>query len=92
MKNLLLLFVTTIFSTSMLYSQVTNVNYLLDHNCETGLYEVKLKVLEGSAMTIAHRAQFNAQITIVVPTGTSFEIIERVNPIANNQQYSGTEA
>ena len=90
MKKIALQLFIAFTATFSLTCQVTGVNYLLHYNCETNLYEVKLKILEGSALTIPHRAQFNAQITLVVPTGTSFEIVELVNPINNNQNYEGT--
>ena len=89
MKKILLLVATT--ATFSLYGQVTKVDYLLEYNCETNLYEVKLKVLDGSATTIPQRAQFNAQMTLVLPTGTDLEIIELVNPIQNNHFFTGTE-
>jgi hypothetical protein len=90
MKSITLQLFLAIAFTISLSSQVTKVDYLLDYNCETNLYEVKLKILEGSATTIPQRAQFNAQLTIVVPTGTDFEIVELVNPINDNQLYQGT--
>ncbi|MFT4536074.1 MAG: hypothetical protein ACI9P5_003448, partial [Saprospiraceae bacterium] len=91
MKTITLQLLFALAITFSLSGQVTSLNYLLDYNCETNLYEVKLKILEGSATTIPQRAQFNAQITIVVPTGTDFEIVELVNPINDNQLYMGTE-
>ena len=92
MKNIILQLFITIPSIISLSAQVTSVDYLLDYNCETNLYEVKLKVLEGSATTIQERAQFNAEISFVVPTGTQLEIVELINPIEGNQYYEGTEA
>lgn len=91
MKNKCLNFLLALFVTVSVRAQVTSVDYILEYNCATNLYEVKLKVLEGSATTIAERAQFNAQITMVLPTGTNFEITELVNPIKNNQNMDGTE-
>ncbi len=75
----------------MAFSQITSLNFLLNHNCETNLYEVKLKILEGSAATAGERSQFNSQISMVIPTGLDFEIIELFNPLKNNQNYEGTE-
>lgn len=87
------LFTLIISCSSLLaFSQITSINFLLNHNCETNLYEVKLKILEGSAMTAGQRSQFNSQISMVIPTGLDFEIVERFNPIKNNQNYEGTEA
>ena len=76
----------------MAFSQITSINFLLNHNCETNLYEVKLKILEGNAMSAGQRSQFNSQISMVVPTGLNFEIVERFNPIKDNQNYEGIEA
>ncbi|MFT4536053.1 MAG: hypothetical protein ACJA1A_002897 [Saprospiraceae bacterium] len=76
----------------MAISQITSLNFLLNHNCETNLYEVKLKILEGNAMSAGQRSQFNSQISLVIPTGLNFEIVERFNPIKNNQNYDGSEA
>lgn len=86
--NTLLLFLFSLLS----FSQVSSVNFLLNHNCETNLYEVKLKILGGSAVTTPERSQFNSQISMVIPTGLDFEIVERFNPIKNNQNYDGTDA
>jgi hypothetical protein len=88
MKNILTILLLSI--SCAVYSQVASLNYLLNHNCETNLYEVKIKVLEGSATSTLERSQFNSQISILVPTGLDFEIVERFNPIQNNQTYTGT--
>jgi hypothetical protein len=85
MRTIILQLFFALAITFLLSSQVTKVDYLLEYNCETNLYEVKLKILEGNATTLMQRAQFNAQITFVVPTGTDFEIVELVNPIYDNQ-------
>ncbi|MFT6334917.1 MAG: hypothetical protein ACJATI_001663 [Halioglobus sp.] len=42
-------------------------------------------------MGAGERSQFNSQISMVIPTGLDFEIVERFNPIKNNQNYDGTE-
>lgn len=73
-------------------AQVTKLKYLLEYNCDTDLYDVKIKVTEGSATSIGERAQFNAQITIVVPTGSPFKINELYFPLVNNQNYEGTQS
>lgn len=76
--------------TSNLLGQVTSVDYLMKYNCETNQYDVNIVILEGSATSIPHRAQFNSQVSIVVPTGESLEITEMYMPLQNNQSYSGT--
>jgi len=70
--------------------QVQSVDYLMKYNCETNQYDVSLKILEGSATTIPHRAQFNAQISIVVPTGEGIVITNKYMPLQSNQMYDGS--
>lgn len=78
------------FGSSLLFGQITGVDYLMKYNCETNQYDVKIVVLGGSATTIPQRAQFNAQISLVVPTGETVEITEHYMPLQNNQNYTGT--
>lgn len=85
-----LFLVVLLYVSSFASAQVNSLNYLLDYNCETNLYEVKLKINEGSATSTMERIQFNSQISMVIPTGLSFKIIERFNPIQDNQTYTGT--
>ena len=75
-------------STTMLVPAKTN--YLMKYNCETNLYDVYIDILDGSATTIPQRAQFNSQISFVVPTGESISIVDNYMPLQNNQQYEGT--
>jgi hypothetical protein len=72
-------------------AQITELKYLLQYNCETNHYDVKIKIIEGSANSVLGRVQFNSQLTVLVPTGMSFEIVDRYQPIQNNQTYEGTE-
>ena len=88
MKNLLLLFFCIV--TSNLFSQVTSVDYLMKYNCETNQYDVHIVILEGSAFSVPHRAQFNSQISLVVPTGETVQITDQYMPIQNNNNYDGT--
>lgn len=73
------------------FAQVSDMQFILNYNCTTNLYEVGINIAEGEANTISTRAQFNAQVTVVVPTGSEVEIIELLNPIVNNQAYNGTQ-
>ncbi len=74
---------------SSINAQVSDLKYLMKYNCETNAYDVKIKIMEGSATTPLERVQFNSQLTILVPTGMSFEILERFQPLENNQLYGG---
>ena len=71
-------------------AQITELKYLLQYNCETNHYDVKIKIMDGSANSVLERVQFNSQMTILVPTGMSFEIVDRYQPIQNHQTYQGT--
>ena len=88
MKTYLILILFLI--TSPLIAQIQSVDYQMKYNCETNQYDVKIIILKGSATTIPQRAQFNSQISIVVPTGEQVEITEKYMPLENNQNYNGT--
>ncbi len=88
MKNLMTLFLC--FITAIGFGQVQSVDYLMKFNCETNQYDVSLIILEGSATTIPQRAQFNAQISIVVPTGEGIVITNKYMPLQSNQDYNGS--
>lgn len=75
---------------SSLEAQITDLKYLLKYNCETNQYDVKIKIMEGSANSVLERVQFNSQLTILIPTGLNFEIVDRYQPFENNQTYEGT--
>ena len=87
MKSLFTIIFCIIASVSI--GQVTGVDYLMKYNCETNQYDVKLVILSGSASTIPQRAQFNSQISVVVPTGEIVEITANYMPLQNNQNYNG---
>jgi hypothetical protein len=89
MKKLIVLIFT--FISTMVIGQVKSVDFLMKYNCETNQYDVSLIILEGSASSIAHRAQFNAQISIVVPAGEALEITNKYMPLLDNQNYNGSQ-
>ncbi len=88
MKHLILLFLS--LTTSVIFGQIESVDYFMKYNCETNQYDVSLEILEGAANTVPHRAQFNAQISIVVPTGEAIVITNKYMPLQANQNYTGT--
>jgi len=88
MKNLIVLLL--VFGSAVSYGQVQSVDYMMKYNCETNKYDVSLNILEGSASTIPQRAQFNAQISIVVPAGEAIVITNKYMPLQSNQNYDGT--
>ncbi|HRD06849.1 MAG: hypothetical protein U0V54_08245 [Saprospiraceae bacterium] len=78
------------FGLQSIFAQVTAASYELVYNEKEKQFDVYLVVLEGSAQTTRHRVQFNSQISLVVPTGTTLEIVKNHNPFQDNQQYKGT--
>ena len=88
MKNILVAFFCLI--STMVFGQIEGVDYMMKYNCESNQYDVSLVILEGSAHTVAHRAQFNAQISIVVPTGEGIVITNKYMPLQSNQNYDGS--
>jgi len=87
-KNLILLLLS--MATTAIFGQIESVDYLMKYNCETNQYDVSLVILEGSATTVPHRAQFNSQMSIVVPNGESIVITNKYMPLQANQNYNGT--
>jgi len=69
---------------------VTEVDFLIQYNPETCLYEACIVIISGSATSITDRVQFNSQYTIVVPTGTTISIDPLFAPLEANTGYTGT--
>lgn len=90
MKKLALFFILFLVALTSTMAQVTTVKFLIEYNEVTTDYDVKLSIESGSATTIPQRIQFNAQISVVLPTGSSIVESENFNPIENNSTYSGT--
>ena len=72
------------------FAQVTDVKYLIEYNNEIEKYDCKIYIAEGETTSYPERIQFNAQYTIVVPTGSQVTIDTLYNPKENNQFYTGT--
>jgi hypothetical protein len=88
-KNLLL---ATAFISASLASeaQVQKVNYKVQFNKETNLFDCFMVVKEGKASDVRERVQYNAQFTVVVPAGSKVSMAKSYMPIQNNQKYDGT--
>lgn len=78
-----------IFLGTVALAQVKDVSYQLEYNPQTCLFDCYLVINDGSAETIRDRAQFNAQITVVVPNGANMQIMETYMPLERNQNYDG---
>lgn len=69
---------------------VTGVKYQMRYDTTTCLFDCYIIITEGSATSAAQRAQFNAQYSIVVPTGSFIEVDTSYMPLIANQTYTGT--
>ena len=83
------LFMTTLFVQSV-SAQVQTIDYQIKYNTVTCLWDFFIIIVDGNATTVPQRAQFNAQYSFVVPSGTSVGTPIGRNPIQNNQNYTGT--
>jgi len=84
-------FIAILLSAGIVSGQVTGVKYFIKHNTKTNLYDCHLIITEGSATSAIHRTQFNAQYSIVAPTGSIMQIAERYFPLQDHQTYTGTK-
>jgi uncharacterized protein YjdB len=69
---------------------IESVNYKLRFNPDSCWYDMYLFINSGDAVTADERTQYNAQITVLVPTGDSLIMQRNYMPLQNNQGYSGT--
>ena len=91
MKKILILAIALFLNVQFISSQVESVNYKLQYNSETCQFDCYLAVNEGAAKKTLHRAQFNAQITIVAPLASNIHITESYMPLINNQDSRSTQ-
>ena len=84
MKTRIFLFAASLccfFLTQNLDAQVSSVNYQVKYDTALCRYDAYFIVNAGSAISAAHRTQFNAQFTLIVPTGDSLRIVANHNPL-----------
>lgn len=74
------------------FTQVQSVDYSLRYNSETCLFDCYLIINEGETKTTVSRAQFNSQVTIVVPVTSNVFIEESYMPLKDNQVFKSTES
>ncbi len=70
-------------------AQVTKLRYLMEYNPSDSTYNAYVVIIEGSAMTAPHRAQFNAQVSIVTPASSDFKLLQNFMPLQGNNIYTG---
>lgn len=72
-------------------AQVQQVGYGLKYNPETKLFDCYLKIEKGQALLTRHRIQFNAQLSIIVPTGSTLSLAQNHMPLVDNINYKGSK-
>jgi hypothetical protein len=81
-----------LFSFSQVYSQIKSVSYDLRYNAITNQYDAYLIILDGEAHRSKDRIQFNAQLSIITPSNTSFTMEKSYMPLENNNNYKGNKS
>ena len=72
-------------------AQINNVSYRLSFNPVTNQYDCYLHVIDGQTKKTLDRVQHNAQLTLLVPTGSAVEVVKNYMPLQNNQDFNGTK-
>ena len=86
--NVTLLFV---FMSGIGFSQtVQSLDFLMKYDTATCWYDFHIIILDGYAEGIGQRTQFQSQITLIIPTGTTIAFADKYMPLQNNQNYTGT--
>jgi hypothetical protein len=71
MRNTLLIFLAILLAHSAVRASVTGITYKLVYNPTSCLYNVYMTIASGSTTSIQEQEAYTAQVSIVVPTGTS---------------------
>lgn len=85
-KNTLLISLI-LFVTSM-HAQVFGVKYLIKYDAKKDYFDCFLLIANGFAKDVNDRTQFLSNVSIVVPTGTEFNVIQSYMPLVNNQNFN----
>ncbi len=90
-KNTFFLTLICLSALGNLNAQVQKVGFGLKYNADTKLFDCYLKVDKGQALLTRHRIQFNAQISIIVPTGSTLSLTQNYMPLVDNINYKSTK-
>jgi hypothetical protein len=85
------IFLTPLICAKQIDAQVTGVQYAIVYNSETSLFDCFLYIQEGEASTTRQRVQFNAQFSVIVPTGAQVSVEQTYMPLVDNQKFKGTQ-
>jgi hypothetical protein len=89
-KNFFFILTTMFVGSLHLNAQVQKVQYFMKYNEEKCLFDFHIVIKEGRATSAQHRAQLNAQYSVIVPAGSTVVMAEKHMPLQNNLQYNGT--
>ncbi|MBK8373262.1 MAG: T9SS type A sorting domain-containing protein [Saprospiraceae bacterium] len=89
-KILFFFFVSMFIWSQHLNAQVQKVQYFMKYNEEKCLFDFHIVIKEGRAISGQHRAQLNAQYSVIVPAGSTVIMAEKHMPLQSNLQYNGT--
>jgi hypothetical protein len=87
MNRLVHFLLLLILMSNQLVGQVTKVTYDLRFNGKN--YDAYLIILNGETIQPKDRIQFNAQISIIVPSGLSVDVSSSHMPLYDNISYNG---
>lgn len=90
-KAILLFCLSVLPSASDLKAQIDSVKLLLEYNTKDDVFDVSYYIAGGTATSVLHRTATSSQISILVPTGASFDIFKKYMPLQNNQNFAGTK-
>ncbi len=85
------IFLSLLLCAIYVHAQVTSVQYALLLNPNTNLFDSYIYIHKGQANTVRERIQFNAQYSILVPTGAVVGIESSHMPLTNNQTFTGEQ-
>lgn len=70
-------------------AQIEEVSYQIRYNNITCRWDCYIIIEAGSAVLSGHRAQGNAQYSVVVPTGSTISLAQNFMPLNGNGSYTG---
>lgn len=71
-------------------AQVTGVKYLLEYNPSNDYFDCILVIDGGTAKSVLERTQFPSQVSLAVPVGSEFRVIDNFMPLVGNQNFTST--
>ena len=91
-KVVFLFYLAVLPFSSGLKAQIDSVKYLLQYNPGEDVFDMYIYIAGGKATSVLQRTATNTQVSVLVPTGASLDIVNRYMPLQNNQNYNGTKA